>query len=158
MPDPGSPGYGDLFNAIRKVVPLSVDGKAVNQLAQSLVPQTPKRRAAVVLHDGLSALDTYHAVRPKLFVGSVAVAVGATGMAWWRRRNGAEAITSWSILAGLAGVVAYLTRPGAGTGTPTAGTGATGTERVYSWLDARAATLDRQEPGWEDRVARRVLG
>lgn len=143
-----------LFAALKSVVPLTVDGKAV----AGLIPQTPKRRAAVVLHDGYMALDTYHAVRPKLFAGSLAVALGATGMAWWRRRQGGEAVTVWGALAGFAGVVAYLTRPGAGTGTPAGGQGPTATDRLYSWLDARAAHLDAVEPGWEQRVTSRVLG
>lgn len=149
----------ELLQALSKVVgSVTVDGKQAAKLATNLVPATPRRRAAVVLHEGFAGLDLYQRVRPKVFVGSLAVAVGATGMAWWRRRNGAEAVTSWGMLAALAGLAAYLTRPGAGTGNPQAGTGTTGTERVYSWLDARAAVLDRTRPGWEEAALRRVVG
>lgn len=147
----------DLFSAVTKVVgSVSVDGKQAARLAQNLVPATPRRRAAVVLRDGYKALDTYHAVRPKVFVGSLAVALGATGMAWWRRRNGAEAVTGWGALAALAGVVAYVTRPTTASGVPQAGPGAQA--QVYAWLDQRAATLDRTDPGWEERAMGRMLG
>lgn len=147
----------DLLQALSKVVgSVTVDGKQAAKLATNLVPATPRRRAAVVLHEGFAGLDLYQRVRPKVFVGSLAVALGATGMAWWRRRNGAEAITSWGALAALAGVVAYLTRPSAGTGTPV--TGPTTQDRVYHWLDARAQVLDRTRPGWEEAALRRVVG
>lgn len=149
----------DLFSAVTKVVgSVSVDGKQAARLATNLVPATPRRRAAVVLHEGFAGLDLYQRVRPKVFAGSLVVAVGATGMAWWRRRNGAEAVGSWGALAALAGLMAYVTRPGAGTGNPQAGTGPTAQDRVYSWLDARAAVLDRTRPGWEEAALRRVVG
>lgn len=147
----------DLFSAVTKVVgSVSVDGKQAARLATNLVPATPRRRAAVVLHEGFAGLDLYQRVRPKVFAGSLVVAVGATGMAWWRRRNGAEAVTSWGALAALAGLAAYLTRPSAGTGTPV--TGPTTQDRVYQWLDARAQVLDRVSPGWEEAALRRVVG
>lgn len=125
-------------------------------LATTAIPATPRRRAAVLAHDGYGALETYQAVRPQVFYGSVAVALGATGMAWWRRRHGTEAIGSWGALAALAGVVAYLTRPSMGVAQPVQG--ASATDRAYRWLDARAAYLDRTEPGWEDRIVARVTG
>lgn len=147
------PDFAELFQAVQKVTgPLKVDSRAVVKL----VPSTPRRRGAVVVHDGFAALETYQAVRPKLFAGSLVVALGATGMAWWRRRNGTEAIGSWSMLAAFAAGVAYLTRPEAGTGKTV--TGPTATDRAYAWLDARAARLDVLEPGWEEKTVNRVLG
>lgn len=149
----------ELLQALSKVVgSVTVDGKQAAKLATNLVPATPRRRAAVVLHEGFAGLDLYQRVRPKVFVGSLAVAVGATGMAWWRRRQGAEAIGSWGTLAALAGLLAYVTRPGMGTGNPAAVAGPTAQDRVYGWLDARAAVLDRTRPGWEEAALRRVVG
>ena len=149
----------DLFASMTKVIgPLTVDGKSAAKLAQSLVPATPRRRAAVVLHEGFAGLDLYQRVRPKVFVGALVVGAGATGMAWWRRRQGMEALGSWGALAIAAGVVAYLTRPGAGTGNPAAVAGPTAQDRVYGWLDARATVLDRAAPGWEAQALKRVMG
>jgi hypothetical protein len=149
----------ELLQALSKVVgSVTVDGKSAAKLATNLVPATPRRRAAVVLHEGFAGLDLYQRVRPKVFVGSLVVAVGATGMAWWRRRNGAEAVGSWGMLAAVAGLAAYLTRPGAGTGNPQAVAGPTAQDRVYGWLDARAQVLDRMRPGWEEEALRRVVG
>lgn len=143
----------DLFKAVGKVG-VTVDSRAVTKL----IPQTPRRRAAVVVHDGFAAMELYHAVRPKLFYGSLITAVGATGMAWWRRRQGTEAITSWSLLAGVAGVLAYVTRPGAGVGTAEGANASNAQQRAFAWLDARAANLDRTSPGWEDKTIARMVG
>ncbi len=151
------PDLSALLKGVRDVVgPLAGSGGALTTLATAIVPVAPRRRAAVLAHDGYATLEAYQRARPLLFYGSAAVAVGATGMAWWRRRQGFEAVGGWGTVAALAGLLAYLTRPAAGTGQAVDGPSAK--ERAYQWLDARAAYLDRTEPGWEDRVTAQVVG
>ncbi len=147
-----------LLKTVREAAAPLVSNRALVAAAASAVPITPRRRAAVLAHDGFMTLEAYQRARPALFYGSTAVAVGASFMAWYRRRQGVEAVGGWGFLAGLAGVVAYATRPG-GAGAAGAASGQeTATARAFRWLDQRAAYLDRVEPGWEDRITARVVG
>lgn len=135
---------------------------AARSLAASALPATPKRRAAVVVHDGYAAADAWVRAKPTVFYSGIAVALLSAFLGYKRRNRGAEA---WGVYAAgvVAGVgVAWVARPGAeGAVSPGAAPGSSqgsAVDRVMALLDARARTLDRQEPGWEDVAIRRVTG
>lgn len=153
---PGSP-LSSLIQAIGA-------GGGTSALAQ-LAPATPRRRAAVVIHDGYAALDAYQRARPALFVAGLAGFVSSGAALYLRRRRGVEAWGVWALAMAVSGGVAWVTRPGAavpqapvpsGQTTPPGSTPALAA--VEAWLDRRAAALDRSEPGWEEQAVRRVLG
>jgi hypothetical protein len=147
-----------VLDRLAKALPGSETGSAL----VSLAPATPKRRAAVVAHDGFLALDTYHHVKPTLFVAGLVGTVGSAIALYARRRRGPEAWGVWAMAMGISAGVAWVARPGATPGNrlPTAseGQGQPALAAVNAWLDRRAAALDRSEPGWEEKALSRLFG
>ena len=136
-----------------KTIPLS---SVANLAAAAAGPQT-KRRAAVVAHDAYMAIDGYMAAKPSLFYGGLMLAGVGGVMAAKRYRQGPEAVAAWLVMGALGGALAYTTRPTSGN-TAGAPSGTPAMETVNAWLDARATSLDRAEPGWEQRALARLLG
>jgi len=152
-----------MANSLLSTVQAAIQGAATPSRLVGLVPEPYRHRAAVVAHDAFGALDTYQRVRAPLFAVACLGVVGSLGMLYTRRRKGAEAWGVWLAAAGLSAGVAWLTRPGAGSG---AGNGQAGAVpagapvamKANAWLDARAARLDQTQPGWEDAALNRLLG
>lgn len=134
----------------------AVGSADVKALAVAATPDSVKRRAAVIAHDGFAVVDWYATAKPWIFGGSVATALGAAVMAAYRRERGPEAIASWLFASVVSAGVAWVTRP---TMTPGA-TGAPGDSlaKVNALLDARAIRLDQTDPGWQNRALGRLLG
>lgn len=150
----------DFSKFVRKSVATVADGGAGAGAAAQLIPATPRRRAAVVEHDSYSVMNGYQLLRPKLFWGSLGAMLGSGVMLWLRRKHGVEAWASWGTILAASSVTAYVTRPG-GAGDP--GKAKPGEiddtlAKTYRWLDARAAELDKQEPGWEEKSLSRLMG
>ncbi len=136
-----------------KSIPLT----SIAGIAAANLPAQTKRRAAVVAHDAYLTIDGYMAARPTLFYGGLMVAASGAAMAVKRYRQGPEAVAAWLVMAVMGGAVAYVTKPTAPT-TAGAPGGTPAMETVNAWLDARAVSLDRAEPGWEQRALTRLLG
>lgn len=114
-----------------------------------------RTRAAVVVASGYSALDTYKQWQPVLF------ALSLVGVAWSgallakRHKKSAETIALYAST-GLASIVAaYVTRPDSLRPATTPGADPT-TDRVLTWLDARARALDTQSPDWQEATWSRL--
>jgi hypothetical protein len=122
----------------------------------ALVPATPRRRAAVVAHDGYLAVDTWVKVQPAVFVGGL-VGMAVSGMALWgRRRTGPEA---WALYVGMfaaSATAAWTARPQSPA--PVAAGAPAPATPLMAWLDARAAKLDKTEPGWDAAALARIAG
>lgn len=132
------------------------------ELAVAVAPATPRRRAAVVAHDGYLAADTWVKARPTVFASSlVGIALSAAGL-WFRRKKGPEAVTLYSATLVASAAGAWISRPGQGGAVaPGAAPGSAHADRgaqLTAWLDARAKKLDQSEPGWESTALKRVMG
>jgi hypothetical protein len=127
----------------------------VPSLIRSVVPSTPRRRAAVTVHDGYAAADMWVKARPTIFWSSVAGAVLSAGALYVRRKKGPETIAVYAASFAVSAGLAWVSRPGQG---GTVAPGASTSDQVMSWLDARAARLDKSEPGWEEAATRRLIG
>ncbi len=143
----------DIVGQFIKTIPLS---SVANLAAVAAGPQT-KRRAAVVAHDAYAAIDGYMAAKPSLFYGGLMLTAAGGAMAVKRWRQGPEAVAAWLVMASLGAVMSYTTRPGANGAAGTTN-GAPALETVNRWLDNRAVTLDRTDPGWQERALARLLG
>lgn len=127
----------------------------VPSLIRSVVPATPRRRAAVTVHDGYAAADMWVKARPKIFIGSLLGAVLSAGALYARRKKSPETIAVYAASFVASAGLAWVSRPGQG---GTVAPGASTTDQVMAWLDARAARLDKSEPGWEEAATRRLTG
>lgn len=144
------------FDAVREYTLRALGSADVKALAVAATPESVKRRAAVVAHDGFAVVDWYAANRVYIFGGSAAFSFAALVMAWVRRERGPETIAAWLVAAMVSGGVAYVTRPTSAPGAEVAP--GDSLARVNALLDARAAKLDQTEPGWQARSLSRLLG
>lgn len=120
----------------------------------TFVPATPRRRAAVVAHDGYEVVDTWVKVQPAVFVGGL-IGMAVSGMALWgRRRAGPEAWAMYVGMFGASAAAAWTARPQ--TPAPVAPGAPAPATPLMAWLDARAAKLDKTEPGWDAQALARV--
>ncbi len=122
----------------------------------AVVPATPRRRAAVVVHDGYAATDAWVRARPTVFLASLAGMLVSGTALWKRKSKGAEAFALYTSAFAASTTLAWFTRPGQAS--PPPGTPNTQSAQMMAWLDARAASLDKSEPGWEETAMRRVTG
>jgi hypothetical protein len=121
-----------------------------------------RARAAAVLDAGYGWLDTYEALQPVLFWGSVFGAI-ASGYALAKRRKVPEAVTLYtaSELACLA--TAWMTRPAWLRPAPSpaeaaaAASSSPAVAQLIGWMDKRVVDNSASRPGWE-RLAWSRLG
>lgn len=110
-----------------------------------------RARAAVVLDAGYGWIDTYDALQPVLFWGSVLGAI-ASGYALAKRRKVPEAVTLYTSAEIACLATAWLTRPAWLRPTPTAEQAAASSPAVgnlMAWMDKRVAENTASKPGWE---------
>lgn len=124
-------------------------------LVNAVVPAAPRRRAAVTVHDGYMAADLWVKARPVVFWSSVAGALASAGALYVRRKKGPETLLVYAASLVASSAMAWVSRPGQTSAVPPGGST---TDQVMGWLDARAAKLDKSEPGWEAVAIRRMTG
>ena len=112
-----------------------------------------RARAAAVLDAGSSAADTYDAIQPVLFWGSVLGAI-ASGYALAKRRKVPEAVTLYTASELACIATAWLTRPAWLRPTPPPEQAATAAKSpalasLIGWMDKRVADNTAARPGWE---------
>lgn len=112
-----------------------------------------RARAAAVLDAGYSAVDTYDAVQPVLFWGSILGAI-ASGYALAKRRKVPEAVTLYTATELACIATAWLTRPAWLRPAPTPAQAqvaqtSPGMANLLGWVDKRVATNNATRPGWE---------
>lgn len=123
-------------------------------------------RAAVVVHDGLAAYDTYVQLQPYLFWGSL---LGLAASAWafekkGRRPDNREAMLMYGGAFALCAATAWFTRP---RGAPVIADNAPRTApeeaapeqegALIGWLDNRAQELKAEDPAFADRALQRLV-
>jgi len=124
-------------------------------LINTVVPATPRRRADVAVHDGYAVADAWVKAKPAVFVAGLAGMALSLGALYLRRGKGVESIAMYAGTFAASAGVAWVARPGAnGAVSPGA---SPNTDKVLAWLDARAAKLDKTEPGWQELAERRML-
>ncbi len=121
----------------------------------AVVPATPRRRAAVLVHDGYVAGDTWVKAKPAVFIGGLAGMALSLGAMYLRRGKGVESLAMYAGTFAASAGLAWVARPGAnGAVSPGA---SPNLDKMTAWLDARAAKLDKSEPGWQEAAERRML-
>lgn len=133
---------------------------------RAVLRQTPeyvinRNRAGAILHDGFAAYDTYQAMKPALFIGSL---VGAATSGWafekrGRKPRNTEAMVMYGAVFALCTTIAWFTRPtgdavpeDAPPNTPPSQEGAT-----INWLDRRVSALSDNDPGFADAAFSRLV-
>lgn len=119
-----------------------------------------RARAAAVLDAGYGWIDTYDAMQPVLFWGSVIGAI-ASGYALAKRRKVPEAATLYTVseLACLA--TAWMTRPAWLRPAPTveqATASSPAVGNLIGWMDKKVADNSAARPGWERATWTRLEG
>jgi len=142
-----------------------VNPDSVRQLARANEGYLTNRdRAGAVLHDGLSAYDTYQRFRPALFMLSLAgMAASAYGF-WKRKKQGTEAMALYGASFVVSAVGAYVTRPSLGApatseappGSP-ADSAPAKPGALMGYIDKRVAALKAEDPDFTDKAVDRLV-
>jgi hypothetical protein len=156
------PGMGSL-NLLGKELGSAAMVAAADAATNTFAYRINRARLASLIHLGYSGLDTYEAMRPGLFLASLAAALASGyGLAKRRKKSPETGILYGITLAASIGS-AWVTRPSWLLAPPPATTqvdpNAPGIVRqTIGALDRRVQRLSQREPGWEGRTLVRLWG
>lgn len=120
-----------------------------------------RNRVGALLHDGLSAMDTYQQWKPALFIGSL-ISMAGSGYAFAKRKN-PEARVLYGSLFALSAAIAWFTKPSLGgaaapaDASPEEVAAAPKDAATVGWIDSRVSKLSADDPNFADAAFARLV-
>jgi len=151
------------FSSIGKSLGTAAIQGAADTVAAVPAYRSNRARMAALIEMGYSSVDTYAAMRPGIFMASLAGFIASSYGLAKRKSKCAEAKALYPLLMMSTGVLAWFTRPdwflAANPAVENVDPNApTSVKQALGFVDRRVIKLSSQYPGWEGATLSRLWG